>query len=303
MNFDTKISSDPKPKTDPLPVDKQKENVDQVMESPPTQPQSQVQEPEILNENSVLESESTPSQPPIPVSSVDPQNVTLLNEENDLLENEKAPPMKGPEPIPADKAPQINKPKGSFADGISKTMLILGPLFLIVSLSISFYMIKSVPSTLQSFPVEQKVVKSEPVKTQEKPQVQNLVKEKVAFNPQEIVGTCQNSGVVLENGKSNDCDQPMFNWEAGIVQEENVEILGYQVYFGPKANPDLTKEGRFQAKTTFTSSQLTKPQTNYLFVRTVTNSTDNNYKYGYDINNIEGNKFDPNNIKFEYIYE
>ncbi|OGD63215.1 hypothetical protein A2160_05470 [Candidatus Beckwithbacteria bacterium RBG_13_42_9] len=220
------------------------------------------------------------------------------------------------------------KPAVPPPQGLKKSdriMLTAGPLFLIASLGLAALVINFRRPTTNvpvQFPAETlKKAQENTVKvgsmtiTKDLKNKWDLWLENIPQNPNQTKAICQSTGVTLISEQPSDCPEPKFSFSGAEAKEPGTQIEGYYIYFGennnttpfPEGGSDKAvsprKMGTFQAETDFIPQNLEKGKTYYLFVQTVTNSNNENYKFGADIVDKAQYSTRPANILFTYIYE
>lgn len=210
-----------------------------------------------------------------------------------------------------------------------KILMVAGPLFLVASLSVSALMF----NVRSGAPVDN--TKSEQTADELQQMIQRttvtlpngitIAEEtklkwdrwlnSVPVNPAEVKVMCESTGAQISSGVATVCSDPVFMWSEGKAQEKGTRVIGYQVYFGKENNTtpfpepgskqavSPKKMGWFQEGREFKPDELERGATYYLFVQTVSDSANEDYKYGQDIVSREKYSTRPADILFEYVYE
>jgi hypothetical protein len=139
--------------------------------------------------------------------------------------------------------------------------------------------------------------------------------DNVPQNPTEVEAVCQSTGEAIPSGQPTSCPIPQFTWSGAQANEPGTNIIGYNVYFGTENTiipfPDEgfeqavspKKMGTFQGNNIYQPQDLASGTTYYLFVQSVTDSSNQDYQAGASIVDRELYKTRPADILFTYVYE
>jgi len=265
----------------------------------------------------------TPADIPVPPAPIPPPEPTV-EEPVEIKPEPVTPPPQPEEKEEPELTPAVppQKPPLKVSD---KVLLTIGPLFLVVSLGVSALIVnfrRPASQTSTQLPAEVIEGAKKDTVTVGDLTINKKTKNKwdlwlanIPKNPDQVTASCLSTGGTLVSGQPTTCSDPQFTWEGAAAQESGTQIEGYDVYFGednnvtpfPEKGSDKAvsprKMGTFQTGNQFTPQNLEKGKTYYLMVQTVSDSSNENYKYGADVVDKAKYSTRPANILFEYRYE
>jgi hypothetical protein len=196
---------------------------------------------------------------------------------------------------------------------LNKVLLLSGPLFLLVSLGVSVYLVKQPPGALE---LRGRASETAPVSGEEG--VKEMLRN-TPLNPTSAVAVCQSTNEVLQSGKPTDCADPLFTWSGEQAREPGTKITGYYVYFGEKSDDsplayqaskeerDLVIkpiiEGDRLTENQFAPTDLAKGKTYHLAVTAVSDSQSPLWQMGLSNPDPENLSAQAAEILFVYQYE
>lgn len=141
--------------------------------------------------------------------------------------------------------------------------------------------------------------------------------DNIPINPNQVLATVSASGKtkILTSEKSYNYPEINFSWSGDRAVEAGTKIIGFYVYFGPsnteipfpldgyKKSVDPKSMGILVTTNSFTTKNLVKGQTYYLYVQSVSDSKNENQYYKYGLEQV--GYFQTLSAKklFIYIYE
>lgn len=195
----------------------------------------------------------------------------------------------------------------------SKIFLLSGPLFLLVSLGISVYLVKQPPGAL-----ELRGRASETAPKSDEETIREMF-QNAPLNPTSAIAVCQSTNEVLQSGKPTDCPDPLFTWSGEQTREPGTKIAGYYVYFGEKSNDSplgykASDEERLQAispigegvlikENKFTPADLVQGKTYYLAAQAMASSQNPLWRIGLSDPDPSALTASAAKILFIYQYE
>lgn len=211
-----------------------------------------------------------------------------------------------------DKAHSNNQPKTP-----SKFIYMISVLIFTASLSFSFIQFNN-----QSFSINSKASEQSNLV-----QIGNILlpqeraifwKQRLLLSPQNpkvatATATENNKQIEINNYDVNKFSQLTFTWSGEEAKEPGKKIVGYYVYFGPENSeipfPDKNYNksvnpqyyGKYIETNSFTTENLTKGVTYYLYITAVSDSKDENLKYGLE--RVGETKSYPAKKLFTYTYQ
>jgi hypothetical protein len=233
------------------------------------------------------------------------------------VQNQPGPSPIGSEPSSLPNKPPVVEPITTVAPPktggkmINKLFLLSGPMFLLVSLGISVYLVRQPPGALE---LRGRASETAPVGSEEavKAMLQNA-----PLNPTSAIAVCQSTNEIIQSGKPTDCPDPMFTWSGEQAREEGANITGYYVYFGPKSDdsPLIYQAGQEEraavikprvegiqvTENQFTPVDLVKGNTYYLAITAVSDSQTPLWRMG--LSNPEPDSLSAQAAKVLFIYQ